>query len=93
MALRCDRIRSKASFAPGNRVVHELASEQLAAVVVNSMLVDSLSKTLSDSSVNLAGDQKRIDHVAAIVDRDIAQDEISPVSLSISVTAMCAPKG
>ena len=74
MALRCVRIRSKAPFGPWNCVVHELASEQLAAFVVNSMLVDSLSKTLNDSSMHLACDEQRIDDVAAIVDRDIAPD-------------------
>ena len=78
----------------GDGVIHQLAREQLTAFVVDGVFVKRLTDTLCNASVDLTGHKQRIDDVAAVVARDVSRDvDTSPVSLSISVTAICAPKG
>ena len=81
-ALHTQRIHGRGShgsigFDPGhvagagNGVVGQLAGDELALVVVNSLLKQRLAHGLHDSAVNLPIDEERINHIAAIVHGDI----------------------
>ena len=77
----------------GNRVVAQRAGQQLAVVVVDRAFVERLGHALGDAAVDLAIDDQRVDDVADIVDRDVAEYFDLPVSRSTSTTQMCVPKG
>ena len=55
------------------RVVVERAGQQLAVVVVVQLFPERLADALRQPAVDLAGDQHRADDVAAVVDRDVAE--------------------
>ena len=55
-------------------VIHELAGDQLAVVVIDGLLPQRLADALRDAAVHLAVDDQRIHNVAAIVHRDVALD-------------------
>ena len=47
--------------------------DQLALLVVNHFFIQRLTDRLHDAAVNLSVDQHRVDHLAAIIDRDVTQ--------------------
>ena len=57
-----------------NRVVHQLAGDELAVVVIDGLLPERLAEALRDAAVHLPVDDQRVDDVAAIVHRDVALD-------------------
>src|ERR1039457_4490591 len=58
----------------GDGVIHQLAGDELAVVVVDGLFVEGLSEALHDAAVDLSIDQQRVDDVAAIVYGHIAQN-------------------
>ena len=50
------------------RVIHQLAGNQLAVVVIDRLLPQRLAETLGHAAVHLPIDDQRIQDVAAIVD-------------------------
>ena len=55
-----------------NRVVHQLARDELAVVVVNGLFPQCLAEPLRHAAVHLAVHDERIQDVAAIVHRNVA---------------------
>ena len=53
-------------------VVHHRARHELAAFVVGAVLPERLCDALGDAPVYLAVDDHRVDHLADVVDRDVA---------------------
>ena len=62
------------SAALGQRVVGEVARDELAVLVVVDALEQRLADGVHDPAVDLAVDQLRVDRRAAVVDRDVADD-------------------
>ena len=75
----------------GHEEVHEARVEQLARLVVGHPLVERATDALGDAAVDLALDDHRVDHRAAVVDDAVAQDRISAVTGSVSTIAACMP--
>ena len=61
-------------LAFGIAVVHQLAGDQLAVLVVDGLLVERLAQALHDAAVHLAIHEHRVDDVADIVHRHVAFD-------------------
>ena len=57
----------------GQRVVHQRARDELSALVVHRVLPQRLTDALGQPPVELAVNDHRVDHVADVVDCDIAQ--------------------
>ena len=51
----------------------KFAREQAAVVVVDGLLVERLRDALRDPAVHLPVDDRRVDHGADVVDRDVAE--------------------
>ena len=58
----------------GHEEVHERRVEQLPGLVVGHPLVERAADALGDAAVDLALDDHRVDHGAAVVDDAVAQD-------------------
>src|SRR2546428_226585 len=58
----------------GEEVGREVAGQQLPVLVVDDAFVERLGEPLRDRAVHLAVDDHRIDHRAAVVDRDVTED-------------------
>ena len=61
--------------------------------VIGDVLHQGLADALHDAAMELALDQQRVDHVADIVHRGVADQRTSPVSGSISTSLMWQPFG
>src|SRR5260221_2071608 len=59
---------------PRDRVVHELSGKKLAILVVDGFLHERSTDRLSDATLHLTFNQKRIYLLTAVVDCDIFQD-------------------
>ena len=57
-----------------HRVIHQLAGDKLAVVVIDGLLPQRLAEPLRDAAVHLPVDDQRIQDIAAIVHRDVAPD-------------------
>src|SRR5208337_3424244 len=64
--------RNVAGF--GQRVVHKLARDELAAVIIDGLFPEGLAEALHDASMDLAFDDQRVEKIAAVIDSDIALD-------------------
>ena len=56
------------------RVVHQGAGHELARRVVDDLLVQGVADPVGDAAVDLPFDHQRVDHRAAVVDRDISEN-------------------
>ena len=56
----------------GQRVLHQRARDQVAALVVVRALPQRLGRALDDAAVQLSVDDQRVDRVADVVDGDVA---------------------
>ena len=63
-----------ASAAVGQQVVQERGRQRVAVGVVDEMLVERAADALHDSAGDLPFDHHRIDHHAAVLAHDVAQD-------------------
>src|SRR4051794_5485657 len=57
-----------------DRVVHQRAGYQLALLVINNFFKHRLAQRLNNPTVNLPVNEHWIDHLAAVVDSDVAKE-------------------
>ena len=60
------------------------AGQQVAVLVVDRLLAERLRDALRDAAVHLAVDDHRVDHVADVVDRDVA-GEVDGAGLGVDL--------
>jgi hypothetical protein len=68
----------------GQRVVDERAGHELAVLVVDHLLEERLADGVHDAAVDLPVDEQGVDRIAAVVDRDVA-DQLGLAGLGIDV--------
>ena len=58
----------------GHRVIHERTRQELPVLVVHAVFHQHLADALHDAAEGLPFEQHVVDHMAAVVDRDVVQD-------------------
>lgn len=72
--LRAIEFKARNHMRARHGVIHQASGDQLPLLVVNDLFVKRLPDRLRDAALNLTFNEHGIDHFAAIIDGDIAQE-------------------